>query len=676
MASKTTPVSINGAVFHMTESAYQMFSDYLKSVQKHFSKHEGRDEIVTDLESRMAEHFAEGISPGKQVLLKKDIEALIEVMGRVEDFEAEEAQEEKEGESGPKIKKHFYRDPDKRVIAGVCSGLANYFQVDVRLFRLLFFVSIFFGGLGIFAYGLLWIFVAEAQTTAEKEAMTGYKFDLAAIAKDVEGKVKDIKMPEGLDRKIGGIFKGLGQLVTALVEFVLKFILFILKIVSIFVTPILILATVAFTLMMLALAFHLYPYFIQLPLDALTSRASFYLFLMGVYMAGLVVFIALISVFMSPIKKRWLFTAGKGVALISLFLVGGLITALGALDLAPRAREVMQKELNNESKEIQIFDQIPSFDYIYIQHPVRQATVVPGEKYKIEIKSSFCEGLFEPQVIGVTLEIKRKKILPFNPLCEAAGMDVVITAPDFETLSAWDSSVITVKDFDFRVLNLGLYDNNQLHLEGGNAEALNAYISGSSLILGLPFKVKEAYIDAFDNSMVELSVTDSLYGRAYDSSVIRYKGNPRTSFSEEADEGIAKFDSLGNIQGINEVPPTAVIEAENSFDPFGLDNEAEEAFPSDPMAPPDEQMAPYTDQPSSSYYQEISIIWSELEAMTIPQLCKKELRAALEKAYGDWIFSKEAFNISQSDLQYLSQKTPLISTSCVDKITEKIFGSS
>ena len=59
MASKTIAVNINGVVFHMAEAAYAAFEDYLKSVKKYFSKHEGKEEIIADLEGRIAEHFSE-----------------------------------------------------------------------------------------------------------------------------------------------------------------------------------------------------------------------------------------------------------------------------------------------------------------------------------------------------------------------------------------------------------------------------------------------------------------------------------------------------------------------------------------------------------------------------------------------------------------------------------------
>ena len=53
--------------------------------------------------------------------------------------------------------KRIYRNPREKVIAGVCSGIANYFDVDVAWVRLAFVLSIFASGFGILAYAVAWI---------------------------------------------------------------------------------------------------------------------------------------------------------------------------------------------------------------------------------------------------------------------------------------------------------------------------------------------------------------------------------------------------------------------------------------------------------------------------------------------------------------------------------------
>ena len=525
MASKTTTVNINGAIFHMTEVAYKLFSDYLKSVKKYFNKHEGKEEIVSDLESRMAEHFNERLSPGKQVMLKSDVEELIEIMGHVEDFAAEE--EGREG-SKPKVSKRFYRDPENRILAGVCAGLANYFEVDVRLVRLIFFIAIFFGGIGILAYGLLWIFVPEAKTTAEKEEMAGYKFDLAGIAKDVEEKVKDIKVPKKFGQGIGKFFKALGQGVTWLVKFILKFILLTFQIVTIFATPALILVMVALTFVVVLVPFDLHSQFIHLPLDALGNKTSFYLFLYGIYLSILSILAGLLFIFLSPLKKKWLLSAGKAVLLISLFLIGGLVAFLAALDLNSRVERMVRQGISHQNLVSETFDSLESFDSLFIRQPLTQVEVIQGENYSLELKTGeLCQGLFEPTIEKNTLLVRKKDFFPLSPFCQSWGAQAVITMPSLDYFRGSDFSINTIQGFDFQELEIHLSDGAKLNLEEGTAENLIANLHWwSSKLYASDFPVKNATIETHGSSEAQLWVTEALDARAYDESYIRYRGEP------------------------------------------------------------------------------------------------------------------------------------------------------
>lgn len=51
------------------------------------------------------------------------------------------------------------RSPNNRMIAGVCSGLGEFFSVDPTLIRLLFVFAAIIGGPGLVAYVIFWIVV-------------------------------------------------------------------------------------------------------------------------------------------------------------------------------------------------------------------------------------------------------------------------------------------------------------------------------------------------------------------------------------------------------------------------------------------------------------------------------------------------------------------------------------
>lgn len=66
----------------------------------------------------------------------------------------------------------FFRNRQKRMIAGVCSGLSDYFNIDVVLVRIVFILALFTGGLGLIAYILLWI-VADYGVVVRREVISG-----------------------------------------------------------------------------------------------------------------------------------------------------------------------------------------------------------------------------------------------------------------------------------------------------------------------------------------------------------------------------------------------------------------------------------------------------------------------------------------------------------------------
>lgn len=72
--------------------------------------------------------------------------------------------------------KRLYRSRDNRMIAGVCGGLGEYFNIDPTLIRLLFVAAVFFGiGGGALAYLIMMILVPEEpwQQASEDEVGEG-----------------------------------------------------------------------------------------------------------------------------------------------------------------------------------------------------------------------------------------------------------------------------------------------------------------------------------------------------------------------------------------------------------------------------------------------------------------------------------------------------------------------
>lgn len=167
---KVININFQGQVIPIEESAYEMLQLYVASLRKFFDNEEGRDEIINDIESRIAELFSEQLKKGKPCITDNEVLRVMESMGRPEDFEAagEEGSSKSEGQSAKKEyvfaedfegkgRGRLYRDEQDKIVGGVASGLANYFKIDPAIIRVLFVALFFGGGSGLLVYIILWI---------------------------------------------------------------------------------------------------------------------------------------------------------------------------------------------------------------------------------------------------------------------------------------------------------------------------------------------------------------------------------------------------------------------------------------------------------------------------------------------------------------------------------------
>ncbi|NOT50907.1 MAG: PspC domain-containing protein [Chitinophagaceae bacterium] len=171
---KIININLSGRVIPIEDSAYEKLQAYIESLRRYFSNEESREEIINDIESRIAELLHEKIRKGTSAATDADVDEIIASMGTIEDFEAAEkeniassatssstsgqSQQQQYTYSEKKSKGRLYRDSNDKFIGGVCSGIANYLNLDTSIVRILFAIITFGGfGLGILAYIILWI---------------------------------------------------------------------------------------------------------------------------------------------------------------------------------------------------------------------------------------------------------------------------------------------------------------------------------------------------------------------------------------------------------------------------------------------------------------------------------------------------------------------------------------
>jgi len=192
---KTININLSGIVFNINEDAYSILNNYLSSIRSKFMNTEGGDEIIADIESRIAELFSEKLNGSRQVIEIKDVESIIKILGQPEDYELEEDDDDNytQNNNYKNKRKKLFRNPDDKMLGGVSSGIAAYIDVDTVWIRLLWLLLFFGFGFGFLFYIILWIVIPLAKTTADKLEMRGEPVNIENIEKKIKEEFEDIK---------------------------------------------------------------------------------------------------------------------------------------------------------------------------------------------------------------------------------------------------------------------------------------------------------------------------------------------------------------------------------------------------------------------------------------------------------------------------------------------------
>lgn len=169
---KVININFKGRVIPIEEAAFETLQQYIESLRRFFAHEESRDEIINDIEDRIAELFNEELKKGATCITEDTVNGIIESMGRVEDFEAAE-HEGKQATTGKapegtanteeaEPRGSISRNGNDKILGGVCSGLAHYLRIDPSVLRIIFAVVTLGGfGLGVLIYVILWIVLPE-----------------------------------------------------------------------------------------------------------------------------------------------------------------------------------------------------------------------------------------------------------------------------------------------------------------------------------------------------------------------------------------------------------------------------------------------------------------------------------------------------------------------------------
>lgn len=338
--NEVTKIHLGRQAFTISLSAQKELRSYLSAISKQVSDNEVTDEI----ELRMAELLTErGISDEK-VILPADIKYLKEQLGDPKDF--------KDDEDAPKAstrtfsEKRLFRDPKNAWIAGVASGLATYFGVDILLIRLLFIIATFAGGSGIPIYIVLWLLVPEAKTNSDRLQMAGKPITIESL-KDVVERA-DIK---GAAHRAGDT---LAEPAGRARDAVNRTFRIIVKIVGIALTlfGLMILAGISFSGIYLLVhgnivSDNLFP--VGLEENLLAYSAVF---------VGVMIAIFIILFGMTVYSRKWPIRTWLTAALVGLTVIGAISGSALAADTVPKVRDRYNAQLHTTVRQLKPFQSV------------------------------------------------------------------------------------------------------------------------------------------------------------------------------------------------------------------------------------------------------------------------------------------------------------------------------
>lgn len=172
----TENINLAGLIFTIDQDAFLKLQNYLNAIERYFGAKDEREEIIADIESRIAELFQTQLNKSKEVISMTEVDQVIETLGMPEQIMGEEESggTQRDFYSTQKSNK-LYRDPDNRIIGGVCTGLGEYLNIDPVILRVLFAIFAFIGFGGGIIYIALWIILPPAVSVQDKFEMKGYK---------------------------------------------------------------------------------------------------------------------------------------------------------------------------------------------------------------------------------------------------------------------------------------------------------------------------------------------------------------------------------------------------------------------------------------------------------------------------------------------------------------------
>ena len=567
--NKTININIAGTVFNVDEDAYDLLNKYLESIKLYFSKMDKDGEIISDIESRIAENFLSRLSDKNNSISLLNVQNIIKIMGTLDDFKEiydDESNEEdilsSDGKDPKKLyrnisdkviagvasgignyfqvdpiiirivflaslfiggfgliayiicwigipakdgsehllNKRFYRDKDDKVIGGIAMGIANYFGVDVSIIRILFLISIFFGGIGLIVYFILWFITPEAKTVGEKMSMTGYSVTLENIEKFIKKKINLKDKEENVFMKIilfpfrliGPFLNGLIKLIVPIIRIMLSIVLF-----GLFIA--IIVLTVFFVLSQLEIIDHIPVHITNsdidfYTLDGINLSVIFneipFVIICTIYLNLFLTLTLIIMMITKFLFNRQLTKLSTSIAIFFVWLITIIFNVIAIPVMAERWHddglidEWDETGVIENYKEVQTYTKtfdIKDFEGVKISIPAN-ILIKESDKFSVTIDATAREFQYlaveksSDDVLKIYSERIRWRLKHWKGSDKTS---IVIELPSINTLETSSASNTDIEFSSIEELTLVLRGASDININSDISE-LNAKISGAS----------------------------------------------------------------------------------------------------------------------------------------------------------------------------------------------------
>ncbi len=501
---KTINISLGKVSFQIEEDAYQRLDKYLTDIKSHFSVYQNpteAEEIVNDIENRMAEHFLEKLN-GSTIIQLPLVEELIKVIGNPDQLSGEEKTDApKTNREFKALGKKLYRNPDDAIIAGVCSGLAAFIgNVDPVWVRLIFAVSILAGGFGVLIYIILWIIVPAAKSDPEKIQMRGEPVNLKNLEDIVKERVDEFKQRDNSKVKkiISAPFLAIGAIIQALVKFGGRLFTIIIKIIGVFISFGSIILLVGLMILGVGMIINTGSPYFDFPFKEIAIGWPYYT---GVISGFFILFVPLMFLTLlgtSLVGGKSNFGKMNTIGLISIWIIACVFFANIALRLAPQVESAYKNQGLSEMTS-QVID-LKDFKIIAISSNY-EAVIKLEDEYKI-IALGASKDLNETriQLEADTLVVNRQDDFTVCIFCIKKPVRLEIYTPDIAMIKASGASDVYLEGFTT--------DEIQLELSGASKAKFN--LAAKKMITEISGASHLFIENAIDEIQAEISGASSL----------------------------------------------------------------------------------------------------------------------------------------------------------------------